>query len=121
MFFFVNEVVTATASALPDLSLRLFLNAAQAADEFAYSAIAYEFFKEALLIYEGEVSDSKQQVQALKVIIGSLLPCKNFPTEDYEALITKVAQVSFTFDDHKYLFCLYFTNLPFEISILINC
>jgi vacuolar protein sorting-associated protein 35 len=81
------------ATSLPDLSLRLFLNAAQAADEFAYSAIAYEFFKEALLIYESEVSDSKAQVRALTVIIGTLLSCRHFSTEDYEALITKVAQV----------------------------
>jgi vacuolar protein sorting-associated protein 35 len=81
------------ATSLPDLSLRLFLNAAQAADECSYSAIAYEFFKEALLIYESEVSDSKAQVRALTVIVGTLLSCRHFSTEDYEALITKVAQV----------------------------
>jgi vacuolar protein sorting-associated protein 35 len=62
VFQFIIEIVTAMATSLPDLSLRLFLNAAQAADEFSYSAIAYEFFKEALLIYESEISDSKAQV-----------------------------------------------------------
>lgn len=48
--------------------------------------------KEGLLIYEAEVSDSKAQVNALTSIICTLLNCKCFPTEDYETLITKVAQ-----------------------------
>ena len=65
VFHFIIEIVTAMATSLPDLSLRLFLNAAQAADECVYSAIAYEFLKEALLIYESEISDSKQQVITL--------------------------------------------------------
>merc|ERR1711871_590201 len=94
VFHFIIEIITAMASSLPDISLRLFLNAAQAADEFAYAAIAYEFMKEALLIYENDISDSKAQVRSLTIIVGSLLSCTNFSTEDYEALITKVAQYS---------------------------
>lgn len=94
VFQFVIEVVTSMAPSSPDISLRLFLNAAQAADEFAYSAIAYEFLKEALLIYESDISDSKSQVRSLTIIIGTLLSCTNFSTDDYEALITKVAQYS---------------------------
>ena len=94
VFHFIIEIVTAMATSLPDLSLRLFLNAAQAADEFAYAAIAYEFMKEALLIYESEISESKAQVRSLTIIIGTLLSCLHFSTEDYEALITKVAQYS---------------------------
>ena len=94
VFQFIIELVTSMASALPDVSLRLFLNSAKAADEFAYSAIAYEFLKEALLIYENDISDSKSQVRCLTIIIGTLLSCVNFSTEDYEALITKVAQYS---------------------------
>jgi hypothetical protein len=64
----------------------------QAADQCNFSAIAYEFVKEGLLIYECEISDSKAQIRALTNIIGTLLNCRNFPTEDYEALITKTAQ-----------------------------
>ena len=94
VFHFIIEIVTAMASSLPDISLRLFLNAAQAADEFSYSAIAYEFLKEALLIYESDISESKAQVRSLTIIVGTLLSCTNFSTEDYEALITKVAQYS---------------------------
>ena len=130
----------------------------QATDEAGFPAIAYEFVKEALLLYESEISDSKVQVQvkrkkrntiytclvpsasahkvsllispfflslahllhkhyptttlttilhktsllpypilfysaqALTEVIGTLLNCQNFPTEDYEALIHKVSK-----------------------------
>lgn len=48
--------------------------------------------KDAFLLYESEISDSKSQVRCLTAIIGSLLNCKHFSDEDYEALITKAAQ-----------------------------
>mmetsp|Transcript_33134 Transcript_33134/g.72297 ORF Transcript_33134/g.72297 Transcript_33134/m.72297 type:complete len:820 (-) Transcript_33134:19-2478(-) len=92
VFQFIIEIVTAMATSHPEISMNLFLQAAQAADQCNFSAIAYEFVKEGLLIYECEVSDSKAQVRALTNIIGTLLNCRNFPTEDYEALITKTAQ-----------------------------
>jgi vacuolar protein sorting-associated protein 35 len=94
VFQFVIEIVTALATSHPEIALKLFLQSAQAADECQYSAIAYEFVKEGLLVYETEISDSKTQVNALTSIIGTLLNCKHFPTEDYEALITKTAQYS---------------------------
>jgi len=94
VFHFVIEAITALATSHPDSAMRLFLQATQAADECSYHAIAYEFIKEALLIYECEVTDSRQQVPALISFIGALLNCKHFSTEDYEALITKIAQYS---------------------------
>jgi vacuolar protein sorting-associated protein 35 len=48
--------------------------------------------KEALLLYESEITDSRVQITALTAVVGTLLSCQHFPTEDYEALITKVAQ-----------------------------
>jgi vacuolar protein sorting-associated protein 35 len=91
-FHFVLEMVTAMATSYPEQSLNLFLQAAQAADECAFTAIAYEFMKEALLLFECEVSESKAQVRCLTAVIGTLLNCVQFPSEDYVALITKVAQ-----------------------------
>jgi len=88
----VLEILSGMATTFPEMALKLFLSAAQAADEFNYSAIAYEFLKEALLTYESEVTDSKAQMRVLHAIIGTLLTCRNFSTEDYEALITKTAQ-----------------------------
>ncbi|CAE7558094.1 VPS35B, partial [Symbiodinium microadriaticum] len=57
VFQFIIEIVTAMATSHPEISMNLFLQAAQAADQCSFSAIAYEFMK------------------------------------DYEALITKTAQV----------------------------
>mmetsp|Transcript_5371 Transcript_5371/g.8855 ORF Transcript_5371/g.8855 Transcript_5371/m.8855 type:complete len:812 (+) Transcript_5371:25-2460(+) len=94
VFQFVIEIVTALATSHPEIALKLFLQSAQAADECQFSAIAYEFIKEGLLVYECEITDSKTQVTALTSIIGTLLNCRHFPTEDYEALITKTAQYS---------------------------
>jgi vacuolar protein sorting-associated protein 35 len=48
--------------------------------------------KEALLLYESDITESKAQVRTLTSLIGALLNCRNFTSEDYEALITKVAQ-----------------------------
>jgi len=92
VFHFVIEVITALATSHPEPALSLFLQAAQATDECGYHAIAYEFVKEALLLYETDITDSKVQTQALTAVVGTLLKCNHFPTEDYEALITKVAQ-----------------------------
>eukprot|EP01035_Chromulina_nebulosa_P024942 gene24942-32502_t len=92
VFQFVLEIINTMATAHPDHALRLFLQSSQAADQCLYPAIAYEFVKEALLIYESDITDSKSQVRALTSVIGTLLNCANFPNEDYEALITKVAQ-----------------------------
>lgn len=92
VFHFVIEAITALATSHPEPALLLFLQAAQATDECAFHAIAYEFVKEALLIYECEITDSRSQVNMLTAVTGTLLNCQHFPTEDYEALITKVAQ-----------------------------
>ena len=45
----------------------------KATDEVGFPAIAYEFVKEALLLYESEITDSKVQVQ-VKLFCLLLLP-----------------------------------------------
>lgn len=92
VFQFTHEIVTAMATKYPELSLRLFLQCAQGADECGFSAIAYEFVASALTYYEDEIADSKAQVRALTLIIGSLMNCRNFEANDYDALVTKTTQ-----------------------------
>lgn len=92
VFQYIMEVINIVAACQPELALNLFLQAAQCADQCLYPAIAYEFVKEGLLIYESDISDSKSQVRVLTTVIGTLLNCAHFPSEDYEALITKAAQ-----------------------------
>ncbi|KAK9768718.1 retromer complex subunit Vps35 [Basidiobolus ranarum] len=72
-----------------DLSLRLFLLAAQSADECGFDEIAYEFFVQAFSVYEESISESKAQFQAIMLIVGTLQSSKVFNAEDYDTLITK--------------------------------
>ncbi|KAJ3044842.1 Vacuolar protein sorting-associated protein 35 [Rhizophlyctis rosea] len=75
----------------PDMALRLFLVAAQAADEAGFEEVAYEFFVQAFTIYEDSISESKAQLAAITLIIGTLLTTSVFGYENYETLVTKCA------------------------------
>ena len=79
------------ASSWPELSLKLFLQCAQSADELK-SGFAYDFVSQAFIIFEDELTDSKAQVRSLVSMVGSLLSCRNLAQEDYDALITKTTQ-----------------------------
>ncbi|KAI9208650.1 vacuolar protein sorting-associated protein 35 [Polychytrium aggregatum] len=75
----------------PDMSLRLFVMAAKSTDLHDLEELSYEFFVQALTIYEDSISDTKAQVAALNLIIGSLYTTTVFGYENYETLITKCA------------------------------
>ena len=47
---------------------------------------------QASILYEDELTDSKAQVRALSIMVGTLLSCRNFNTEDFDTLITKTTQ-----------------------------
>lgn len=90
----------------PELGFKLYLQISCIADHCAtaasvsgkadegpeYSAIAYEIMAQAFLLYEDEISDSKAQQRSIVSIVGTLLACKTFEKDDYEALVTKTAQ-----------------------------
>jgi len=91
---FAHETVTALSRTnLPDISLRLFLQCAVAADKCGgdFETISYEFFTQAFLIYEEQISDSQAQFNALVLIIGTLNQISIFGEENYDTLITKSA------------------------------
>jgi len=92
IFQFMHEIVTAMAGSYPDLSLKLFLQCAQGADQCEFKAISYEFVSQAFILYEDELTDSKAQLRALISMVGTLLTCRNFDEGDYDALITKTTQ-----------------------------
>jgi len=118
LFVFLQKILASLAPHYPELSFKLYLEAAVAGDKCAvlkaraghvakhevsdslfkepagadFSSIAYEFMSQAFVIYEDEISDSKAQFRSIALMIGSLLSCKMFEKEDYEALITKTAQ-----------------------------
>jgi len=99
ILLYILEIITTIGSAgHAEEALQLYLLAAKAADECNLPAgaahIAYEFFKEAPIIYEEEIIDSKKQVRALTAMIGTLATCVNFNEEHYDALTTKLGQYS---------------------------
>lgn len=75
----------------PDMALRLFLLAAQAADDMNQEELAYEFIVQALTVYEESISESKAQFTALTLVMGNLLKMTVFGYENFETLITKCA------------------------------
>lgn len=95
LFQFVHEVLTSLAPHFANLALKLFLEAAQAADRceaVPFRLIAYEFVTQAFLLYEDELTDSKSQIRALASMTGTLLQTRHFEESDYDALSTKVTQ-----------------------------
>lgn len=74
-----------------DISLRLFLLAAQMADECRIEDLAYEFFVEAFTIYEESISESNAQFETITAIMSTLQTSRVFGKENYDTLITKAA------------------------------
>ncbi|KAI9851019.1 MAG: Vacuolar protein sorting-associated protein 35 [Thelocarpon superellum] len=74
-----------------DLSLRLFIECGQVADQTGFEEVSYEFFAQAFTIYEEAISDSRAQFQAVCVIAGALHSTRAFGKENYDTLITKCA------------------------------
>mmetsp|Transcript_10243 Transcript_10243/g.17835 ORF Transcript_10243/g.17835 Transcript_10243/m.17835 type:complete len:833 (-) Transcript_10243:476-2974(-) len=70
------------------LGLRLLLAGAHAASEEAQlELLAYEFFEQALLLYEEGVADQRHRVTALHSIIGTLHGCHVFGPDNWDALV----------------------------------
>eukprot|EP01098_Paradermamoeba_levis_P003435 TRINITY_DN1567_c0_g1_i1.p1 TRINITY_DN1567_c0_g1~~TRINITY_DN1567_c0_g1_i1.p1 ORF type:complete len:801 (-),score=266.26 TRINITY_DN1567_c0_g1_i1:33-2435(-) len=95
IFKFAHETTKGLSKAeLVELPMRLYLQCASSASFCEFETIAYEFLTEAFLIYEEEISESRAQLRAIQLIIGTLRSMQCFSTENYETLITKTAQHS---------------------------
>lgn len=95
VFQFSHQTTTALVKANHfDISLRLFLQCAQAADVCQFETIAYEFMTQSFIIYEENIADSKAQLAAITLIIGSLQTMRVFGSENQDTLTTKCALYS---------------------------
>ena len=77
-----------------DVSLRLFLQGAAWAARLQFpdhETVSYEFISTAVSIYEEELSDSKSQVAALSLIIGTVREMKCFCEENHATLRKQLA------------------------------
>ena len=83
--------ILATTVEAPSIALRLFLLAAQIADECGFEDLTYDFYVQAFSVYEESISESRAQLQAITLIIGTLQGARVFNEDNYDTLITKAA------------------------------
>ncbi|KAB1204045.1 Vacuolar protein sorting-associated protein 35B [Morella rubra] len=95
----IFQILNQTIEALfvvpsPELALRLYLQCAEAANDCDLEPVAYEFFTQAFVLYEEEVADSKAQVTAIHLIIGTLQRMHVFGVENRDTLTHKATGYS---------------------------
>lgn len=92
---FVRECTSILATQVdsPSLALRLFLLAAQIASECGsgFEDLAYDLYVQAFSVYEDSISESRAQLAAITLIIGTLQGARVFEVDGYDTLITKAA------------------------------
>lgn len=95
IFQILNQMIEAlSVIPVPELALRLYLQCAEAANDCDLEPVAYEFFTQAYILYEEEISDSKAQVTAIHLIIGSLQRLHVFGVENRDTLTHKATGYS---------------------------
>ncbi|KAJ1602558.1 hypothetical protein NDA14_006517 [Ustilago hordei] len=93
LYKFIHQVISILYNKVEssDICLRLFLLAAQSADESGFEELAYEFYVQSFTIYEESISESRAQLHAIGLIISTLQTARVFGTDNYDTLITKAA------------------------------
>ncbi|XP_047310454.1 vacuolar protein sorting-associated protein 35A-like [Impatiens glandulifera] len=95
IFQLLNQVIeTLSVVPAPEMALRLYLQCAEAANDCDLEPVAYEFFTQAYILYEEEISDSRAQVTALHLIIGTLQRMHVFGVENRDTLTHKATGYS---------------------------
>ncbi|KGN60048.1 vacuolar protein sorting-associated protein 35B isoform X1 [Cucumis sativus] len=95
IFQILNQLIEALSSVpAPELALRLYLECAEAANDCDLEPVAYEFFTQAFIIYEEDIADSKAQVTAIHLIIGTLQRMNVFGVENRDTLTHKATGYS---------------------------
>ncbi|KDP36898.1 hypothetical protein JCGZ_08189 [Jatropha curcas] len=95
IFQLLNQTIEALSSVpSPELALRLYLQCAEAANDCDLEPVAYEFFTQAFVLYEEEIVDSKAQVTAIHLIIGTLQRMNVFGVENRDTLTHKATGYS---------------------------
>eukprot|EP01111_Echinosteliopsis_oligospora_P010949 TRINITY_DN3495_c0_g1_i3.p1 TRINITY_DN3495_c0_g1~~TRINITY_DN3495_c0_g1_i3.p1 ORF type:complete len:808 (-),score=241.77 TRINITY_DN3495_c0_g1_i3:207-2630(-) len=94
LFQFVHDTISQLKEnkELCEWTLRLFLQASQSASYCDFETIAYEFITQAFTIYEEDIAESKQQFNALIIILSTLRTLSCFSDENNDTLVGKSAQ-----------------------------
>ncbi|KAL1727632.1 vacuolar protein sorting-associated protein 35 [Schizophyllum commune] len=93
IFKFLRQLtsILSTQGDAPTIALRLFLLAAQVADECGFEDLTYDLYVQAFTVYEESINESRAQLQAITLIIGTLANARVFGFDNYDTLITKAA------------------------------
>lgn len=94
LYKFIHQVITTLynlSESSSETCLKLFLVAAQSADETRFEELSYEFHVQSFTIYEESISESKRQINAITLIISTLFNSRCFGPDNYDTLITKAA------------------------------
>ncbi|GLT44542.1 hypothetical protein SLA2020_184300 [Shorea laevis] len=95
IFQLLNQTVETLSNVpAPELALQLYLQCAEAANDSDLEPVAYEFFTQAYILYEEEISDSRAQVTATYLIIGTLQRMHVFGVENRDTLTHKATGYS---------------------------
>ncbi|XP_021727605.1 vacuolar protein sorting-associated protein 35A-like [Chenopodium quinoa] len=95
IFQLLNQLIEALSNVpAPELALRLYLQCAEAANDSDLEPVACEFFTQAYILYEEEISGSREQVTALYLIIGTLQRMHIFGVENRDTLTHKATGYS---------------------------
>ncbi|KAK7367269.1 hypothetical protein VNO80_09278 [Phaseolus coccineus] len=95
IFQLLNQTIETLSGVLAqELALQLYLQCAEAANDCDLEPVAYEFFTQAYILYEEEISDSRAQVTAIHLIIGTLQRMHVFGVENRDTLTHKATGYS---------------------------
>jgi len=90
IFEFVHQILErALKPNYPELAFKLYMTAAQTANVAGYRGISYEFLTQAYVLYEREMADSRVQIDAITMMVGTLQSCRCLNEEEYDNFSTK--------------------------------
>jgi len=96
VFYQINELLGLITSAYPEITLRLFLQAAQVIDNINNNAdledLSYDFISTSLIVYQDELSDSDEKLRAIKLIVATISHLQAFEHDNYDTLASNAAQ-----------------------------
>lgn len=96
VFYQINELLGLITSSYPEITLRLFCQAAQVIDRIANNYdledLAYDFISTSLIVYQDELSDSEEKMSAIKLIVATISHLQCFDHDNYDTLASNAAQ-----------------------------
>ncbi|KAI1700562.1 vacuolar protein sorting-associated protein 35 domain-containing protein [Ditylenchus destructor] len=96
LFHFCMDTINALRmqAEMPEIALRFYLQSALVSDRITFdksSSVTYEFVSKAFAIYEEDISESREQVQSLTLLLATIQRICQLPEESHEPLRNQCA------------------------------